>query len=87
MLIGITAHTKNIVTLVSTQCIMTDAPNATTIATPIIAIVWMNAKINGTETNGLYNLNLNIEPLFDLKIAVVLQGQFEGNFAGMCIIA
>ena len=45
----------------------------------------MNTEMNGTETNGLSHLNLNMESLFELKVAVVLPGQFAGNFAGMYI--
>ena len=45
----------------------------------------MNAEMNGIETNGLYRLNLNVGSLFELKVAVVLPGQFAGILAGMYI--
>ena len=45
----------------------------------------MNAEMNGTETDGLYRLNLNVGSLFELKVAVVLPGQFAGILAGMYI--
>ena len=45
----------------------------------------MNSEMHGTETNGLYHLNSNVGHYFELNSAVVLLGQFAGNFAGRYI--
>ena len=45
----------------------------------------MNSELHGTETNGLYHLNSNVGHSFELNSAVVLPGQFAGNFTGRYI--